>query len=498
MVFNALLQLESLFFIIVTILIGFVIYWYVTIPHNLPPGPKGLPIVGYLPFVTGPPFICFSNLAKKYGKIFHVYLGGRLVVVLDDFSAIKEAYIKQRETFAGRPLDSNFFKRDKDRNGILSAEGELWRQHRRFVVSNLRDNGVGKLTLEPLLHDEIQKFLCVVDEHSGKPTSMTYILGYSVLNNVLLLVTGNRLDYDNELLTKMLKTLYKMTDNGNPVSRSTFMPWLSSVLKIKFASQSDIRWQCVLDIIEITKTILATSRDGKDQLQYENLVDSYTDNMKNRLSDRFSLFSKEGLFHTCRDLIIAGTETSAKTLTWALIHMTNHQEIQRKVQNEIDNAIGRDRLPSYADRSRTPYIMATIAEIHRATSLVRMSLPHKTTKNTTVLGYYIPKNTIVFANLWSVHNDKKLWGDPENFRPERFLNSEGQCVVPEYLIPFSAGKRSCAGEPLAKMELYLYFTAILQRFNVVTLNGKKLPLDSVECISSSPLYDFICFEKREN
>ncbi|GAB6019174.1 hypothetical protein CHUAL_000793 [Chamberlinius hualienensis] len=495
------MALEELFislgfyiWIIIFSIIG-LLYWYLNVPPNLPPGSAGLPIVGYLPYISSPPYKGFSSLEKKFGPIFHLYLGNRLVIVLNDYVAIKEAFIKQADVFAGRIRDANFVRNDSERHGVVNDDGEYWKQHRRFVLHNLRDNGVGKLTFEPLLLNEIRHFLAELKKHSGKPTPMKDILYCSLSNNVHLLVTGNRYDYEHPTIQRMIRALHNFSEHGQPLAFHTFFPWISKIPGSNRITKHELRWQDMDEIISIANGIV-TDNNRDRQAQYECLVDAYIDEMKSNEGNLKSIFSKNGLLHVCRDLMTAGAETSSRTMLWGMIYLTNHPEVQKKAQKEIDAVIGRDREPSYNDRSQTPYTVAMITEIHRIVSLVPMALPHRNMKEIKVLGYTIPKDTMIIANLWHANNDPKLWGDPENFRPERFIGSDGRLVIPEYFVPFSIGKRACAGEPLARMELYLYFTSLLQHFDIISLDGAKLPLDGSEKVTRSPIFDVICVRER--
>jgi len=175
------------------------------------------------------------------------------------------------------------------------------------------------------------------------------------------------------------------------------------------------------------------------------------------------------------NLFKAGIETGSTTLSWALLYMATWPEIQEKVQKELDDVIGRERMPSYADKSRLPYTEAVVLEIHRYASIVALSIPHSPKFDTKLFGFNIPKGTTVLENIWAVHHDPKLWGDPEIFRPERFLNANGQVQKPEYLIPFSVGSRFCLGEPLARMEIFIFFSSLLHTFTFSRVTGLQPP-----------------------
>lgn len=145
-----------------------------------------------------------------------------------------------------------------------------------------------------------------------------------------------------------------------------------------------------------------------------------------------------------------------------------------------------------------PYTEAVLLEIQRYASIVPFGVPHMTKSSTNLCGYEIPANTSIWPNLWALHHDPELWGDPEVFRPERFIDCNGQVSKPEYLIPFSAGSRRCMGEDLAKVELFVFFTTLMQRFTFKCPVGHPPPsLNAVMGVSLQPLPYSLYIEKRQ-
>lgn len=140
------------------------------------------------------------------------------------------------------------------------------------------------------------------------------------------------------------------------------------------------------------------------------------------------------------DLFGAGTETTSTTLLWAMMYMVTYPDIQRAIQREIDAVLDEGQPPRWSDRERMPYVQACIHELQRMADIVPFSVPHCTSDDVTLGGYFIPKNTMLLPSLYSAHRDQTLWPEPEKFVPERFLDAEGKLVKREQLIPFSMGK----------------------------------------------------------
>ena len=177
------------------------------------------------------------------------------------------------------------------------------------------------------------------------------------------------------------------------------------------------------------------------------------------------------------DIFNAGIETTSTSLVWFIAYSVLWPETQKKIQQELDHVIGRSRKPNMADRKSLPYVEAAINEMLRLSSVGILGVPHKTTCDTTLAGYKIPKDTHVIFNHYAIHHDERHWTDPRSFTPERWLNADGEFTPGTHtsFLPFSAGKRVCFGEALAKMELFLIVSQVFQRFEFRKVEGEDAP-----------------------
>jgi cytochrome P450 family 2 subfamily U polypeptide 1 len=157
-----------------------------------------------------------------------------------------------------------------------------------------------------------------------------------------------------------------------------------------------------------------------------------------------------------------------------MVELANHPEVQTRFQNELDDGVPKDRLPSLDDKPRLPYTEAVILEVMRRHIVIPFFVPHATFKDTELYGYYIPKGCIVLANAVSAHMDPKTWRDPVNFRPERFLDENHTIIGSERVIAFGLGKRSCLGEILGRQKVFLILTSLVQRFDIRPPEGQDL------------------------
>ncbi|XP_033016165.1 cytochrome P450 2U1 [Lacerta agilis] len=407
--------------------------------------------------------LVLTALAKIYGSIFSLFVGSRPLIILSDFEAVRDALVNQAEVFSDRPSVPLVALISKRKGVVFAPYGPVWKKQRKFSHSTLRHFGLGKHSLEPKIIEEFKYVKAEILKHGDKKFNPFPIIGNAVSNVICSMAFGRRFDYDDA----SFKTMLKLMSRGLEISLNSHMilvnicPWLYYLPIYPFR----VLRQIELDITAFLKSIIKQHRETLDSQNPRDFTDMYLLHAdEERKIDSESSFTEDYLFFIIADLFIAGTDTTSNTLIWSLLYMSLHPQEQKKVQEEIELVIGRNRPPTLADKARMPFTEATIMEVQRMTVVVPLSIPRMASETTVLQGYTIPKGSVIIPNLWSVHRDPNIWENPDDFHPARFLDENGQLVKKETFIPFGIGKRVCMGEQLAKMELFLMFVSLLQNF----------------------------------
>ncbi|KAM9477787.1 cytochrome P450 2U1 [Clarias gariepinus] len=459
---------------------------------NIPPGPKPLPIVGNFGSLFVPPFILklfvqeaeefkkksasplspqvgLTELAKVYGNVYSLFVGSQLVVVLNGYELVRDALSNQAEVFSDRP-DIPVISILTKRKGIVFAPyGPIWRKQRKFCHMTLRNFGLGKLSLEPCIHEGFAtvkaELLKLNQEAGGRGVDLTPLISNAVSNVISSISLGQRFHHQDEEFRTQLNHMahgLEISMNSAAVLINIF-PWL---YYIPFGVFKQLR-QVERDITMFLKKIIARHRATLDPENPRDFIDMYLVEMLSRQKTGETEedgFSEDYMFYIIGDLFIAGTDTTTNSILWMVLYMCLHPDVQGNVQREIDAVVGRGRLPSLTDKGTLPYTEATIMEVQRMSVVVPLAIPHMTSRTTEFQGYTIPKGTVILPNLWSVHRDPTVWENPDDFNPTRFLDEQGQLLRKECFIPFGIGRRVCMGEQLAKMELFLMFSSLMQAY----------------------------------
>ncbi|KAL3875521.1 hypothetical protein ACJMK2_033466 [Sinanodonta woodiana] len=449
---------------------------------KLPPGPWHIPILGNVWELAADPDLrkCLRRLHKQYGDIYRLYLGPKLAVVISGYEAIKEVFVKRGGEFSDRP--DLFFGLIDGNQGIVSTSGELWKEHRKFTLTTLSNFGFGKTSLESKIQSEVSVLLSEIEKQNEKPFRIQHIVQTSVSNVINAMVFGGHFKHDDPRFKKIMTMLDENIENVGQKSIVTFIPFLRYLPGDMFHVKKMLR--NVQYIEGFIGAIIDKHMENYDENKLEDFTDAFLLEMKNSRDQKDSTFTKKQLNKTVQDLFVAGAETTATAITWAMLYLAVKQDIQARVFREINEAVGTDRLPSLQDKWKLVYTEAFIMEILRACNIFTVSIPHTCSVDTKIRGFDISKGTILLPDIDSVLFDPLIWGDPEEFRPERFIGHEGTLLKPEEFIPFFTGRRKCVGESLARMELDLFIPALVQRFEFLPPEGIKLDIKELDGLFS--------------
>ncbi|KAK0139635.1 Cytochrome P450 2U1 [Merluccius polli] len=453
---------------------------------NIPPGPRPMPVVGNFGAYLVPaclwrvlvrrqqtkakktPLGFMTEQARLYGNIYSIFIGHQLVVILNGYEVIKDALSNHADVFSDRPDIPTITLMTKRKGIAFAPYGPVWRIQRRFCQASLRTFGLGKLCLEP----HILECLAVVKDEllqhyrnsSDAGVDPTPLIRTAVSNVICSMIMGHNFHHDDQ----EFHTLLELMARGLEISVSgpaLLINILPALYYLPCGVFKELR-QVQLDITAFLKRIIAQHRATLDPSDPRDLIDMYLAKVleQQAAGEEDSSFSEDYLFYIIGDLFIAGTDTSTNSILWMLLYMVLNPDVQEKVQAEMDQVVGRERLPSMKDRGSLPFTEATIMEVERLTVAVPLGIPHMASKTAEFRGFTIPKGTVVIPNLWSVHRDPTVWEEPDTFNPGRFLDKEGKLLRTESFMPFGIGPRICMGEQLAKMEMFLMFTNLMQAF----------------------------------
>ncbi|CAI9177910.1 unnamed protein product [Rangifer tarandus platyrhynchus] len=327
----------------------------------------------------------------------------------------------------------------------------------------------------------------------GSPCDPTFLLSYAPCNVICSIIFWNCFEYSDE---NFLTLARHIDENATIVSTPCIELYnaFPSLLHYLPGSQNTL----FKNMTEQRKFILEKIKEHQESLDLNNpqdFIDYFMIKMEKEKHNKQSEFTMDNLITTLWNMLTAGIETTSITLRYGLLLLLKYPKVTAKVQEEINRVVGRNQSPCMQDRSRMPYTDAVIQEIQRYIDLIHNNLPHGAVQDIKFREYLIPKGTTILTSLTSVLHDGKEFPNPEQFDPGHFLDKSGNFKKSDYFMAFSAGKRVCAGEGLARMELFLLLVSILQHFTLKPLADSKnidtTPL--LKGVGSIPHFYEVCF-----
>ncbi|GFN84730.1 cytochrome p450 [Plakobranchus ocellatus] len=427
-------------------------------PYLIPPGPRRLPFLGNLHEFLKKPCILelASELRVRYGDVYSLYLGNKLIVVVNGLDLIKEAFVTQ---------------------GVINTNGKLWRDNRRFIMHTFRDFGVGQDALENTVVPEIARLVQTVRDLDGAAFDPCNDLRFTTARLIFKVILSKQFEEEETAdLEIFITAVDSVLQTFGMLSVLHFVPLLKflpgDIFNLnKIESKDAILREFMQEQIQRRARYLATTGD------IECLADNYLDKIQRNQYNGTEMpaFDVENLVQILLELVVAGTDTTATTLLWLFLYLAINPEEQELLHREIDYQLD-GAFPMLKDRPRLPRLDAAILEAHRLGAVVPFAVARSPNKDLTLAGFRVPRGCIVVPSLASVLMDPELFPEPSVFKPSRFLERKHNIKLRDLgLIPFNIGKRNCLGETLARVELFLVAAAMLQKFRFVLPDDEPHP-----------------------
>nr|QFU47831.1 coumaroyl ester 3'-hydroxylase [Morus alba] len=424
---------------------------YQRLRFKLPPGPRPWPVVGNLYDIRPVRFRCFAEWAQSYGPIISVWFGPTLNVVVSTAELAKEVLKENDQHLADRHRSRSAARFSRDGKDLIWADyGPHYVKVRKLCTLELF-TPKGLEAMRPIREEEVRAMVgsifkdCANPENYGKSLRVRDFLEAVAFNNITRLVFGKRFMNSEGVVNEQGKEFKGIVSNGIKIGASLNMaehiPWLRWVFPLEeeaFIKHGDRRDR--LTKITMEEHTQARKQGGGTK---QHFVDALL-----TLQDKYDI-SDDTIIGLLWDMITAGMDTTAISVEWGMAELIRNPRVQQKAQEELDRVIGLERVLNETDFSNLPYLQCVAKEALRLHPPTPLMLPHRATANVKIGGYDIPKGSVVHVNVWAVARDPAVWKDPNEFRPERFLEEDVDMRGHDYrLLPFGAGRRVCPGAQL--------------------------------------------------
>ncbi|KAF8032879.1 hypothetical protein BT93_D1688 [Corymbia citriodora subsp. variegata] len=444
----------------------------------LPPGPRGVPFLGYLPFLGANLHQKFAKLAGTYGPIYKLRLGSKLYVVVNSPSLAKEIVRDQDMTFANRDPNIAATIMYGARDIAFSSQGPYWRNLRKLFVRHLMSN-TNLNACYDLRRKEVRKALSELYRKSRTPVHVGELTFLILINSVMSMLWGGTLTAEKrdavgvefpKLLAKLMVLL------GSP-NVSDFFPalaWLD-LQGVGRDTKRVHKWlddflQSVIDCATKGRTNeLFKKEEGESERseQKKDFLQIFLDTEMDLEDDQSPIDKNGALKAILADIVIGGTDTTSTMTEWVMAELLQNRNVMDKVVEELTEVVGVDKMVEEEHLPKLKYLDAVIKEALRLHPALPLLVPRAPHSSCVVGGYTIPKGSNVFLNVSYIHRDPKIWDEPLEFRPERFLEDPSMYDLAGNnfgYMPFGSGRRMCAGLPLAERMLKYVSANLLHAF----------------------------------
>nr|XP_043607497.1 flavonoid 3'-monooxygenase-like [Erigeron canadensis] len=445
--------------------------------NRLPPGPTPWPIVGNLPHINGPiPHHSLATLAKKYGPLMHLRLGCVNVVVAESAS-VAEQFLKAHDTnFASRPPNSGTKHiAYNNRDLVFAPYGPRWRMLRKICSLHL----FSAKALDDFRHvreEEVAILTRVLLVHAS-PVKLGQLLNVCTTNTLARVTLGRRVFADGiEGVDPKADEFKDMVDELMVLAGEFYIgDYIPALDRLDFQGITKKMKILHARFDKFLSMILDEHKIENDASRVDllttliSLMNGDDDGEEGKLSD---IEIKALLLN----LFTAGTDPPASTVEWAMAELIRQPKILKEAREELDKVVGQDRLVTELDLNRLTFLQAIVKETLRLHPTTPLSLPRLALESCEVNGYHIPKGSTLLVNVWAIARDPKMWANPLEFRPSRFLpggeKPEADVKGNDFeIIPFGSGRRMCAGMRLGMRMVQLLIATLIQTFDWELASG---------------------------
>ncbi|KAI0072612.1 cytochrome P450 [Panus rudis PR-1116 ss-1] len=435
-------------------------HWASRSKQPLPPGPKGLPLIGnVLDMPTAHEWLTFAHWQQKWGDIIHLNLLGQHMIILNSASHAFELLDKNSAINSDRPTLIMGGELVGWSNTLaLTHYGERLREYRRFF-SRFMGSKAQISRFHGLVEQETVKFLLRIQR---APKDIHAHIRRTAGAIILYMTYGYSVGEDTDHFVEHVeKTVDEFTHSTAP---GAFLVDVLPVLRYLPAWFPGAGFQKIVkawrkDIMEMADHPFELV---KKQLNDGTAIPSFTSHLLE--TEKLNPEKEFNIKWTAASMYSGGADTTVSAIYSFFLCMTLYPEAQQKAQAEIDSVIGSDRLPGLADRDQLPYVEALVKEVFRLNPVAPLAVPHTSTEDQIYAEYFIPKGSIILANIWNFLHDPNVYNGPSHFRPERYLGANPERDPRE--VAFGFGRRICPGLHLADASIWLSCAMTLATYNI--------------------------------
>ncbi|CAA0818090.1 Cytochrome P450 71A25 [Striga hermonthica] len=450
----------------------------------MPPSPKGLPLIGNIHQLGTSPHRSLQSLSRKYGReLLLLHLGRVPVLLASSANAAREIMKNQDAIFSNRPklsIPNRLLYGSRDM--AFTPYGEYWRQVRSICVTNL----LSSKRVQCFRHVREEETSAMVDKirqlaSSSSSSVINLSEVFASLSSDILcrVVLGRKYSNEKNREYEKFKLLGEFAKLLGATSWGDYIPWLSWINRVNGLNKKVERVAKQYDSF-LENVIQEHKERGKKHDDDDDDDDGELDFVDillelQRKNEGGFRVEDETIKALILDMFGAGTDTTELTLVWVLTELIKNPRTMKILQNEVKHiAENKKGIIDESDLDKMPYLKASIKESLRLHTPVPLLIPRECTHDTEVLGYNVYAGTQVLINVWAIARDSESWENPEEFRPERFLDSGVDFKGKDFeYIPFGAGRRGCPGTAFAVAVVELGLAKLVHHFKFALPDGEK-------------------------